>query len=150
MQVKNKNSERRRSERRHDDRRSNPRSSNVRRSNPRSSNVRRSNARRSNARLNHSFEVSLLDYNGKTVNVSASGIYSEVMTNDIEAFSPGTTVPLQINAVTNRSEVRERKFKLSGRGTVIRNCIIENPDHDNSLGVALKFIEKLNTELDND
>jgi hypothetical protein len=145
MQPTEKYSERRRNKRRHDNRRSNPRSGN-----PRRSKARRSKARRSDARLNCSFEVSVLDYNGKTVNVSASGVYFEVITNDMEVFPPGTTIPLQISAVTNMSEGRERKFKLSGRGTVARNCIIENPDHANSLGVALEFTEEPNTQLYND
>jgi hypothetical protein len=73
-----------------------------------------------------------------------------VITNDIGVFLPGTTIPLQINAVTKIPEDRERKIKLSGRGTVLRNCMFESPDHANSLGVALKFTEELNTELDND
>ncbi len=142
MQVKEKNSERRRNERRHDDKK--------RRHDGRSCNPRRSNPRRSNVRLDRSFKVSILDYNGKTLNVSASGVFFEVITNDMEAFSPGTTIPLQINAITNTPEDRERKYKLSGRGTVIRNCIIENQDRANCLGVALEFIEKLKTEMDND
>ncbi len=133
MQAKKEYSDRRRNERRHD-------------------------SRRSNARLNHTFKVSILDYDGKTVNfhvgktvnISARGAYLEVLTDDKELFLPGTTIPLQINAVTNTSEGREKKFKLSGRGTVIWNCIIGYLDHANSLGVALEFTEKLNTELDND
>ncbi len=112
---------------------------------------RRCNPRRRNERLNLSFEILLSDQNGKTINVSASGVYFEVITNDMEAFPPGTITPLQINTVTNTPEGRESKLKLSGRGTVIRNCIIENPDHDNSLGVALEFTDKLNVvALDND
>ncbi len=106
--------------------------------------------RRHNERLNLSFEVSLLDQDGKTTNVSASGACFEVAIKDMEAFSPGTTIPLQINTVTNTPEYRERKLKLIGRGTVIRNWIIENPDHENTLGVALEFTEKLNVVLDND
>ncbi len=106
--------------------------------------------RRHNERLNLSFEVSLLDQDGKTTNVSASGVCLEVAIKDMEAFSPGTTIPLQINTVTNTPEYRERKLKLIGRGTVIRNCIIENPDHENTLGVALEFMGKLNIVLDND
>ncbi len=113
--------------------------------------ARRCNPRRRNERLNISFEISLPDQDGKTINVSASGVYFEVITNDMEAFSPGTTTPLQINTVTNTLESRERKLKFSGRGTVIRNCIIENPDHDNTLCVALEFTDKLNiVVLDND
>jgi len=130
MEAKEKYSERRRSERRHD--------------------ARRSNARRGDVRLDSSFEASLLDHNGKTVNVSASGVYFEVITNDMEAFPLGTTIPLQINAVTHTYEGREGTLKITGRGKVIRNCIIENPDHANSLGVALEFTEKLHTDTDYD
>ena len=73
-----------------------------------------------------------------------------MITNNIEVFPPGTSIPLQINVATNTSEGRDKEFMLFGTGTVIWNCIIENTDHTNSLGVALKFTEKLNTELDND
>ncbi len=111
---------------------------------------RRCDPRRRSARLNLSFEALLSDQNGETINVSVSGAYFKVITNDMETFSPGTIIPLQINTVANTSEDRERKFELSGRGTVVRNCIIENPDHDNCLGVALEFTEKLNTVFDND
>ncbi len=105
---------------------------------------RRCNPRRQSERQNIPFEILLSDQNGETINVSASGIYFEVATNDMEAFSPGTIIPLQINAVTTAPYSKERKLKLTGRGLVIRNCIIENPDHENSLGLALKFTDKLN------
>jgi hypothetical protein len=106
--------------------------------------------RRYNERHNLSFEISLSGQDGKTINVSASGVCLEVALRDKEAFSPGTIIPLQITTVTITPECRERKLKLSGIGTVIRNWIIENPDHGNSLGVALEFTEKFNTELNND
>ncbi len=124
-------SDRRHNKRRHDDRRCNP--------------------RRCNVRQNLAFEVSLPNQNGKTINISASGVYFEVITNDIEAFSPGTIIPLQINTVTNTTKYRERKLKLSGRGKVIRNCIIERTRiMIIALGVALEFTDKLNIVLDND
>ena len=63
MEAKEKYSERRRSERRQD--------------------ARRSNVRRGDVRLDSSFEASLLDHDGRTVNVSASGVYFEVITNDM-------------------------------------------------------------------
>jgi hypothetical protein len=40
--------------------------------------------------------------------------------------------------------------KLSGKGTVIRIWVAKNPDHENSLCVALVFTERLNVELDYD
>jgi hypothetical protein len=153
MQTMENYSDRRRNERRHDSRRINPRSGFPRRSNP-----RRSDARRSDARLNRSFKASVLDYDGetvnfyagKTVNFSARGAYLEVITNDKEVFPPGTTIPLQMNAVTNTPDGREKKIKLIGRGPVIWNCVIGHLDHADSLGVALEFTEKLHTELDYD
>ena len=106
--------------------------------------------RRQNERQNISFEILLSDQNGETINVSASGVYFEVAINEMEAFSPETIIPLQINTVTTTPDSKERKLKLMGRGLVIRNCIIENPDHENSLGVALKFTDKLNIVVDID
>jgi hypothetical protein len=74
--------------------------------------------KRRNERINLSFEISLPCQDAKTINISASGVYCEVATNDMEAFSPGTIIPLQINTVTNTPECRERKLKLSGRGNM--------------------------------
>ena len=106
MQGEKKNSDRRRNERRHD---------------ARKNNTRRNNVRRNAVRLDNSFKVSVTDHNGKTVNVSASGVYFEVTTNDIETFSPGTIIPLQIDAVTSTYDGRDEKLILSGRGKVIRS-----------------------------
>ncbi len=145
MQNTESYSDRRRNERRYDRRGCSSRHGNQRRIDP-----RRNYTRRSDVRLNRSFDVSALDYDGKTVNVSSKGVYLKVITNDVGVFLPGTTIPLQINTVNKRPEDGERKIKLSGMGTVVRNCIFESPDHANSLGVALEFTEILSTELDND
>ncbi len=111
-------------------------------------NSRRCNSRRRKVRLNVPFEISLPDRDCKTINVSASGVYFEVAIKDMEAFSLGTTIPLQIKSVTNTPGSLEQKLKLGGRGTVIRHCIIENPRHENTLGVVLEYTEKLNTVVD--
>jgi hypothetical protein len=111
---------------------------------------RRSNPRRRNERVNLSFEISLLGKDGKTINVSASGVCLEVALKDKEAFSPGTTIPLQINTDTVAPGFLDSKHKLSGKGTVIRNWVVENPDRENSLCVALEFTERLNVELNDD
>ncbi len=71
-----------------------------------------------------------------TINVSESGVYFEVITNDMNVYSPGTTIPLKITAV-------KATAGFDGRGTVIRNCIVETPDHDDSLCVALELTENL-------
>jgi len=150
MQTKEKYSDRRRNQRRHD-RSSDPAFEISLPDQNRRHGDRRCDQRRCNARLNLAFEVSLPNQNCKTINISASGVYFEVITTDMEAFSPGTIIPLQINTVTNTPEYRERKLKLVGRGTVIRNCIIEKTRiMIIALGVALEFTEKLNTVLNND
>ncbi len=131
MQAKEKYSDRRRNKIRHGDRRCNP--------------------RRRNKRVNLSFEISLPDRDGKTINISASGVYFEVITNDMGAFSLGTIIPLQINTVTNKPGSREEKLKLCGRGRVIRNCIIEKTRiMIITLGVALEFTEKLSIVAESD
>ena len=145
MQTQEKYSDRRRNQRRHDATSEIPLPDQKRRQGD-----RRCNPRRRNERINLSFETLSSDTSGETINVSASGIYFKVATNDMEAFSPGTIIPLQINAVTNTPNSKERKLKLTGRGLVTRNCIIENPDHENSLGIALKYTDKLNIAVDSD
>ncbi|MFV1975921.1 MAG: hypothetical protein ACC651_09245 [Candidatus Scalindua sp.] len=146
MQTREKYTDRRSNQRRQD-RNSDPIFEKLTPSQSRRHGDRRCNPRRRNERLNLSFEISLSDQDVRTINVSSSGVYFEVAIQDMETFSPGTTIPLQINTVTDTSEYRERKRKLSGRGTVIRNCIIENLDLDSSLGVALELTETLNNVL---
>ena len=77
---------------------------------------RRCNPRRHNERLNLSFEILLSDQNGETINVSASGVYFEVATNDMEAFSLGTIILLQINTVTSKEAGRKYGNRRGHRG----------------------------------
>lgn len=100
--------------------------------------------KRIDERLNLSLQISLPSQNGKTINVSASGVYFEVITNDINLFSPGTTLPIQITAFTTTPGIEERKIKLSGEGCVVRNNIIDTTTHGSRLEVALEFKSKLN------
>lgn len=99
--------------------------------------------RRNNERLNLALQISLSDKNGKTINISAGGVYFEVITDDIDAFAPGTTVPIQIIANTTTPGFEERKVRLSGRGSVVRNCVKDVTSRGNRLGIALEFKDKL-------
>ncbi|MGR3301817.1 MAG: PilZ domain-containing protein [Candidatus Scalindua sp.] len=148
MQAEEKHPDRRRDKRR-DVRNTNPESEILTDQDKRHGD-RRCNPRRRTERINLSFEISLPDQDGKTINVSASGVCFEVALKSMEEFVPGTTIPLQINTVTNKPGFLESKLKLSGTGTVIRSWIIEKPDHENSLFVALKFTERLNVVLNYD
>ncbi len=99
--------------------------------------------RNSGRRIELPFQMSLYGQSGKAVNVSATGAYFEVITEDIELFSPGATIPIQITADTSTLGIGERKIKLNGSGTVRRNKIKNVTSHGNELGVAVQFNEQL-------
>ena len=90
---------------------------------------RKCDLRRDKERQNVSFEVLFDSQDGKTINVSASGIYFEVPTTDIEAFSSGTEIPIQINTVTSAPSNyiirllyvfgKSKLWKLELRGTML-------------------------------
>ena len=101
---------------------------------------------RLNQRLNLSFDISLPEQKGKTINISATGVYFEVITDDIDAFAPGSVIPLQISAV----DTNKRELNLSGEGLIIREDIKEKSADGNRLCIAVQFTEKLNVEMDTD
>ena len=100
--------------------------------------------KRNNERINLSFLISILGQDGKTKNISTSGVYFEVITDDIEAFTPGTVIPIQITATTSTPGFEERNIKLKGEGCIVRNNIKNVTTQGNRLGVALEFKNKLN------
>ena len=102
--------------------------------------------KRDNQRLNLSFDISLPQQKGKTINVSATGVYFEVITDDIDAFAPGSVIPLQISAV----DTNKRELNLSGEGLIIREDIKEKSADGSRLCVAVQFTEKLNVNMDTD
>jgi len=104
----------------------------------------RDSDKRNHRRMDLPFLISLPGQDGKTKNISASGVYFEIITNDIEAFSPGTIIPIQITATTTTPGFEERKIKLKGEGCVVRNSIVDVTTHGNRLNVALEFKDKLN------
>jgi hypothetical protein len=90
------------------------------------------------------FDISVSDQKGKTINVSASGVYFELITDDIDAFATGSVVPLQISAVDSN----ERMLNLSGNGTIIGEDIKEVSGDGSRLCIASQFTDKLNIKLD--
>jgi len=109
-------------------------------------NVESDSESRLNQRLNLSFDISLPEKKGKTINISATGVYFEVITDDVDAFAPGSVIPLQISAV----DTNERRLDLSGEGLIIREDIKEESAGGKRLCVAVQFTEKLNVKMDND
>jgi len=105
---------------------------------------------RTTERMDLALQMSTQDQEGKTINISASGVYFEIVTSDINAFSPGTTLPIKIDAVTNTPGCDERKVKLSGQGLIVRNEIKDVTSDGNRLGVALEFKDRLEILVDVD
>ncbi len=99
--------------------------------------------RRIDKRLELPLQMSLYDQSGKAVNISTAGVYFEIITEDIELFSPGATIPIQITAETSAPDTGERKIKLNGNGTVIRNKIKNVTSRGSELGVAVQFSKQL-------
>jgi hypothetical protein len=100
--------------------------------------------KRNNARLDLSLEISLPEQSGKTINISASGVYFEVITNDIDAFAIGTTHPIKIAAVTTTPGLEEENIRLSGNGCIVRSDIKEVTNRGSRLCIALQFRDALN------
>ena len=100
--------------------------------------------KRDNQRLNLSFDISLPQQKGKTINVSATGVYFEVITDAVGAFAPGSVIPLQISAV----DTNERTLNLSGEGLIIREDIKETSSDGSRVCVAVQFTEKLNMDVE--
>ena len=100
--------------------------------------------KRNNERIDLSFAISLPGQDGKTKNISVSGVYFEIITDDTEAFAPGTIIPIQITATTSTPGFEERNIKLKGEGRIVRNNIKDVTTQGNRLGIALEFKNKLN------
>jgi hypothetical protein len=103
--------------------------------------------RRADIRQDLSLQITLPGHKGETINISAAGVYFEVLTNDIEAFSPGITIPVQIEASAITPGFKAREINLKGDGEIVRNDIKDVIPHGHRLGVAMKFKEKLDLNM---
>lgn len=99
--------------------------------------------RRIDARLDRSLKVSLFDQHGKTVNISASGVYLEIITDDVDSFAPGRNLPVKITAATTTPGLKGKGIMLEGDAVVIRSDIKDVTSHGSKLGIALEFRERL-------
>ncbi|MDP6923214.1 MAG: hypothetical protein R2568_10065 [Candidatus Scalindua sp.] len=102
--------------------------------------------RRRRQRLNGGFEISFPDQvKGRTKNVSSNGASFEVITDDINAFLPGTIVPLEITTANTTLDSKMKKLHLSGKGLVVSREVVEEvTDLGIRLNIAVQFKEKLN------
>ncbi len=94
---------------------------------------------RETERMDLALQISVPGHEGNTVNISAGGVYFDVVTSDMNAFSPGTSMPIKINALTSTPGCDERNIKLQGQGVIVRTDTKAFTNPGNRLGVALKF-----------
>jgi hypothetical protein len=99
--------------------------------------------RRVDRRLEQSLPIALLNHKVNLENISPSGVYFEVATDDIEPFSVGRTVEFEILAKTHTPVSSSRTIRFTGSGKIIRNKKIGNNPYDKKFGIALTFSEKL-------
>ena len=101
--------------------------------------------KRCRQRLNGEFEISLPhQVKGRTKSVSANGASFEVITNDIDAFCPGTIIPLEITTINMTLDSKVMKLWLSGKGLIVcREVKEETTGCGIKLNIAVQFMEKL-------
>ncbi len=99
--------------------------------------------RRAEKRLSLSLPIILLDQKVKSKNISPEGVYFEVTTKDIKNYSPGRVIMIQTEVIYSKPELPEKRVWIAGFGEIIRVDEIEIINQDRKLGVALKFIKKL-------
>jgi hypothetical protein len=101
--------------------------------------------RRRRQRLNGQFKISVPhQVKGRTKNVSANGTSFEVITDDIDAFCPGTIIPLEITTINMTLDSKVMKLCLSGKGLIVcREVKEETTGCGIKLNIAVQFMEKL-------
>ncbi len=101
--------------------------------------------RRRNQRLNAALEISLPNQvKGKTNNVSTTGVSFEVIADDIDAFRPGTIIPLEITTINTTLGSKLKNLRLSGEGLIIsREVVKETSDRGSKLNIAVQLRNKL-------
>ncbi|HDY68973.1 MAG TPA: PilZ domain-containing protein [Candidatus Scalindua sp.] len=120
--------------------------------------------KRFDKRLEISLPIRLLDDKFISKNISPGGIYFEVITDDIEKYSPGKIITIEITASTSTHEISSQIIKLTGIGVITRidklfsdpACFLAPWRHaakarrrGEKLGVALKFSNKLELSVKN-
>ena len=101
--------------------------------------------RRRKQRLNAAFEISLPNQvKGRTKDVSANGVSFEVITDDIDAFRPGTIIPLEITTINTTHESKVKNLRLSGIGLIISREVVEKTTASGTrLNIAVQLKDKL-------
>ncbi len=99
--------------------------------------------RRANKRFDLSLGLSLYDRNVKTKNISATGVYFEVLSDGIDSFSLGSTISFLITGEVTTEGLSTIKINFYGNGIIIRSNTGNITSDSNLLGIAVEFVERL-------
>ncbi len=102
--------------------------------------------RRRRHRLNAEFEISLPhQVKGRTKNISTVSVSFEVITDNIDAFCPGTIIPFGIRTINMTHDSIVKNFSLCGKGLITRREVIEETTGCGiKLNLGVLFMEELN------
>ena len=104
--------------------------------------------RRVDKRLELSLPITLLDHRVRSQNISSGGVYFVVTSDDMEAYSPGKTSPVEVVASVSTPGLPSKSIKLIGSGIIVRVDKVDiNHNNGKKFGVALKFSERLKVSV---
>ncbi len=104
--------------------------------------------KRSYKRLDLVLPISLHSHEGKSGNISNSGVYLEMTTDNAEDFSKGKMMEFEVTAKTSKVGFESRVLGLSTKGVIVRADKVATRNHGTRLGIALEFNEKLEIKTD--
>lgn len=105
--------------------------------------------RRANTRLEFSHKIMILNHEMVSINISYSGAYCEVETDNVDLFVLGKQVTFEIVGSACTSKRLPGKIaRVIGMGVVIRTDEIESAAYDHGkrtkkFGIALKLLKGL-------
>ncbi len=100
--------------------------------------------RRADRRFDLPLLLSLYDRDVETKNISATGVYFEVITDCIDTFTLGSKISFLITADTTTQGLGTIKISYYGNGIIVRSNIKSITSDGNQMGVGVEFVEKLN------
>ena len=103
--------------------------------------------RRVGKRLELSLPMTLLGQKVKSENIGPGGVYFVVTSDDIEAYSPGKTSPVEVVTSVSTPGLPSKSIKLTGSGIIVRVDKIDINHNGKKFGVALKFSERLKVSV---
>ena len=106
------------------------------------------NERRSHKRLELVMPISLHSHKGKSGNISNSGVYLEMITDNAENFLKGKMMEFEVTAKTSKIGFENRILGFSTKGVIVRAEKIDSRNNETKLGIALEFNEKLKIRPD--